>query len=48
MPQAWEYKRVQSPTDAQLAELGAQGWELVNFDTTGMFYFKRPAMPRIG
>lgn len=26
----WEYLRIQEPTDQQLAQIGADGWELVS------------------
>lgn len=41
----WHYTSLQShhgDFDGRLAQLGAEGWELVAIDIRGVFWFKRP------
>lgn len=41
---AWEYRLEADPSEADLASLGADGWELAAIDQrNGRFIFKRPA-----
>ena len=44
--QKWEYQRLEYwPSDAELAQLGEEGWELVAVAVLGpnyQFFFKRP------
>jgi hypothetical protein len=45
--QKWEYRRVPSPDENEMDELGKKGWELVAVTTdeagaTVYAYFKRP------
>jgi hypothetical protein len=48
-PVVWEYKQVageRPPTDAELNDLGREGWELAGIlvrDAQVIFYFKREA-----
>jgi len=43
-PHAWEYHTERDPAEADLAALGAGGWELTAIDARdGRFFFKHPA-----